>query len=108
MNDPAIACSLTADELPARLADASELGRRGLLDVRTDGSRAQLRFKDDPEVRAGVHHLVAAESKCCPFFEFEVREDGDATVLAIEAPGDGAWALRGLVAGVVTGWELPA
>ena len=58
-----IACSLTADELPARMVAATKLGREGLLDVSTSGARADLRFKDDAGTRAGIDEFVAAESK---------------------------------------------
>lgn len=101
-----IACSLTAEELPKRISDASELGRTGLLDVATQGSAAVLRFTDDPGTRARIDRLVEAESSCCPFFSIEQRVESGAQVLTIEAPEDGIWALRGVVAGIVSGWEL--
>jgi hypothetical protein len=99
-----IACSLTADELPERIAAAAELGRTGLLDVQTNGPRAELRFSDDPAVQAGIDRLVEAESKCCPFFSFQQRGEQGTKLLAIEAPEDGTWAVRGVVAGIVSGW----
>jgi hypothetical protein len=101
-----IACSLTADEMPGRIEDASRLGREGLLDLSTDGPRAELRFRAD--ARAGIERFVAAESECCPFFAFELSEDRGVAVLAIEAPADGAPMLRSVVAGIVSGWEVPA
>jgi hypothetical protein len=103
-----IACNLTADQMPQRITDASQLGREGLLDVSTDGPRAELRFKTDAQTRAGIEQFIAAESECCPFFAFELAEESAAVVLAIEAPEEGAWALRGVVAGIVSGWEMPA
>ena len=104
--DVPIACSLTADDLPARMADAAMLGRQGLLDVSTTGARAELRFKAD--AREEVDRFVAAESECCPFFRFEQRDEEETTVLSIEGPEEGTPVLRGVVAGVVAGWEMAA
>ncbi len=71
-DSPAIACSLTSEELPERLAQAQLLGR-SLLDVETNGARATLRFDGDDATRSEVERFVSLESSCCPFFEFDVR-----------------------------------
>jgi MerR family transcriptional regulator, copper efflux regulator len=104
---PPIACSLTSEELPQRLSQAEDLGA-GLVDVETRGERALLHFRSDRATRAAVDAFIAAESKCCPFFSFETAEQSDTLSLAIEAPAEGAPLLRGLVAGIVAGWELPS
>ena len=57
------------------------------------------------DARAEIDAFVAAESKCCAFFEFEVDEGDDGIVLSIKAPPEGAWATRGLVAAFTSGWE---
>lgn len=106
-DSPPIACSLTPDDLAARLGQTRQLGN-SLLEVATDGPRATLRFKGDVGTRAEVERFASMESSCCPFFEFDIRGDPSGTVLAIEAPEDGTPMLRGLVAGFVAAWELPA
>ena len=103
---PAIACGLAPEELPARLSQTRRLGT-SLRDVHADGSHASLRF-DGPGTRAEVERFVSAESTCCPFFKFEIRPEGTATILSIETPDEGAPLLRGLVAGFVSAWELPS
>ena len=47
--------------------------------------------------------LVEAESGCCSFFEFDVRETDDEVEVEILTPEGGELVLRGLVAGVVAG-----
>jgi hypothetical protein len=81
-----IACSLSATELPVRLAEIAGLGRAALLDVRQDGTHAQLRFAAGAGVRERVDAVVAAETQCCAFLEMRVSDDPDAVVLNIAAP----------------------
>jgi hypothetical protein len=70
-----IACSLSATELPVRLAEMAELGRSALLDVRHDGTHAQLRFAAAAGVHEGVDAVVAAETDCCAFLTMRVSEN---------------------------------
>ena len=95
-----IACSLDQAELPGRAKLMQELGGT-LTAVEANGLRASLTFRCD---RSRVEDFVAAESGCCPFFEFEVAEAGETTSLSVGAPEGGEWAVRGLVAGFVAGW----
>ena len=95
-----LACTLSAAELPGRLAEIAALGRNALIGVRPDGS---LRFRNDPAVRSRLDAIVAAESECCAFLDLELRESGRELVLAIHAPEGGdlvarelAGAFRGL------------
>jgi hypothetical protein len=97
-----IACTLGAGDLRARIASARELGERALVGVEVRDRRAVLRFHGE---RDAVDALVAAESECCRFFEFRATEDGDDTELEVRTPEGGEPLLRGLVAGVVAGWE---
>ena len=55
-----IACSLSSDELPARLAELGAIGRDALLSVSPDGA---LRFRADPGIRARLEAVIAAESR---------------------------------------------
>jgi hypothetical protein len=92
-----IACSLTATELPTRLAQMAELGRDALLDSRTDRRRARLRFAAAAGVRGRVAAIVEAESQCCAFLTMHISEAPDEVVLTIEAPKDGELVLAELV-----------
>lgn len=96
-----IACSLDQAQLPERGAQMAHLGQ-SLTAVHAEGRSARLRFPID--MRAEVEGFVAAESACCPFFSFEQRRLDDEIELAVSAPADGEWAVRGLVAGFVAGW----
>ncbi len=99
MPDPAlpIACSLTATELPQRLAEMSDLGRVALIDAQTDATRAELRFAAGTGVRARVDAVVAAESQCCAFLDMAVTDEPDTIVLTIHAPEDAEPVLAELV-----------
>jgi len=81
-----IACSLSATELPKRLAAMADLGRAALTDVHFEGRRAQLRFAAGAGVRDRVRAIVAVESECCAFLAMRVSDEADAVVLTIDAP----------------------
>jgi hypothetical protein len=97
-----IACALGPGERRARIDSARELGERALVGLNVHERRAVLRFHGD---RDAVDALVAAETACCAFFEFATARHGDDTELEIRTPEGGEPLLRGLVAGVVAGWE---
>jgi hypothetical protein len=88
-SDTPIACSLSAEELPARLAEMQALGADALL--RVDGPGA-LRFRNDEPTRRRLERIVAAESECCAFLAFELKAVGDELELHITGP-EGAEAL---------------
>jgi O-methyltransferase involved in polyketide biosynthesis len=83
---PVIACSLRGEELPQRLAELRALGRDALTSVSAEGV---LRFRADERTRARLEAIIAAESRCCPFLSFDLREQAGALLLAIAGP-DGA------------------
>jgi hypothetical protein len=97
-----IACSLDQTQLSDRRADVVDLGR-ALTAVQVEGAQARLRFR--AQRRDEVERFVEAESSCCPFFDFRVIAGVDGVELRVEVPKDGEWAVRGLVAGFVAGWE---
>jgi hypothetical protein len=78
-----IACSLSSDELPERLAELEAIGRNALLSVSSDGA---LRFRADPAIRVRLEAVIAAESRCCSFLNFDLRERAGELVLKIGAP----------------------
>lgn len=103
---PVLVCSLTQEQMESRTDLAAEIGRAGLLDVSTSGSSASLVFDGAEVSRARIDEFVDAESKCCPFFAFEVETAEGTIQLRIKAPEDGAPLTRGLVAGFTDGWKL--
>jgi hypothetical protein len=84
-----IACSLSAEELPARVAEIRAIGADALLGV--DGPGA-LRFRNNEATRGRLEAIVAAESECCGFLAFELKAVGDELELRITGP-EGAEAL---------------
>jgi hypothetical protein len=89
-----IACTLSPADMPQRAADIRALGRDALLAVEGSEARATLRFRRDPATRARVETIIAAESKCCAFIDFELADAGDAIVLTLEAPAGGEAAMH--------------
>jgi hypothetical protein len=73
--------------MPRRAEQIRAVGRDGLIRAERGGRRTVLRFR--PEVRARVEEIVAAESSCCAFLDFELVEDSGAIVLSIAAPDGG-------------------
>ncbi|MGH2918293.1 MAG: hypothetical protein ACRDLS_06795 [Solirubrobacteraceae bacterium] len=92
-----IACSLSAPELSSRLTEMARLGRAALHEARRDGNVAVLTFTAGAGVRDRVAAVVAAESKCCPFFAMSVTDEPGAVVLTIGAPEGAEPALETLV-----------
>jgi hypothetical protein len=95
--EPPIACSLSAAELPARLAQIAQLGRDALVNVELSGTHATLHFAAGADVRGRVTRVVAAESACCAFLAMQVRDEPDGVVLDITAPEDAELVLHELV-----------
>jgi hypothetical protein len=88
--DLPIACSLSAAELPARLAEMASIGRTALIEAESSGRRALLRFHATPPVRDRLAAVVEAESACCAFLTMSLREEPGAISLAIEGPDGSA------------------
>jgi hypothetical protein len=84
--EPVIACSLSGADLPERLGELRAIGRDALLSISAEGV---LRFRADERTRARLEAVIAAESSCCPFLSFDLRDQAGALLLTIAAP-DGA------------------
>jgi hypothetical protein len=91
-----ITCSLTAAELPARLAEMAAIGRSSLLGAEASGRSALLRFRDDRDTRTRLAAIVAAEAECCSFLTMRLNDAPGAIGLSIEAPAGAELVLREL------------
>ena len=86
MTDLPIACTLTPEGITARRALIDALAADGLLDQTATDSGLRLRLRDTPDIEQRTRALIAAESSCCAFLDFDLgREDGD-LALAISGP----------------------
>ncbi len=81
MSEP-VACLLSGFELEQRLAEISAAGRDA---VRVGD---ELYFPADAATRERLEAIIAAESRCCAFLSFDLRESGDELVLGIAAPAE--------------------
>lgn len=82
--DPAIACTLAAGDLPGRLDDWRALLAEARERAGTaDGAR--IRFDRSVDV-AALARLVAAEQECCAFYTFAIVVAPDAVTLDVHAP----------------------
>jgi DNA-binding transcriptional MerR regulator len=81
-----VACSLTGDGMAERAAAWRE-AVAGAGRVPIPGG---LRMTLPADRAAAVAGLAAAEQRCCPFFGFLLRLDGQVLQLEVRAPADGA------------------
>ena len=88
MPDLPIACTLSRDGLAARLALIDALAGDGLLDRTPTAAGMRVRLRDTPDIERRTRELVAAESACCAFLDFDLgRHHGD-LVLDISGPDE--------------------
>jgi hypothetical protein len=88
MPDLPIACTLSPDGMTARLALIDALAADGLLDRTPTETGMRVRLRDTSDIEQRTRELVAAESKCCAFLDFDLgRDDGD-LMLDISGPED--------------------
>jgi hypothetical protein len=85
-----IACSLSATELSQRLTEMRAIGADALLTADRTDTTARLRFRAAGDTRRRLAAIVAAESDCCAFLQFELRDETDAVVLTITSPAEEA------------------
>ncbi|TCA02564.1 hypothetical protein [Rhizobium leguminosarum] len=79
-----IACALDAGDLKIRTAQIEELALRHLKQVSREPLSIQLTYAIEalPELR----DLVAKETECCAFLDFDLKEDRGGVRLKITAP----------------------
>jgi hypothetical protein len=88
MPDLPIACTLTPDGMTARLALIEALAADGLLDRTPTDAGLRVRLRDTPDIEQRTRELVAAESRCCAFLDFDLDRDNGDLVLDISGPVD--------------------
>ena len=88
MTERPIACTLTADGMTARMALIDALAADGLLDRTPTDAGLRVRLLDRPDIEQRTRELVAAESKCCAFLDFELDRQNGYLVLDIAGPED--------------------
>lgn len=88
MTDQPIACTLTSDGMTARVALIDALASDGLLERTPTESGMRVRLLDRPDIEGRTRELVAAESKCCAFLDFDLRRENGDLLLDISGPED--------------------
>ena len=89
--DPAIACTLPADQIPARADDWGELLHHGVAREPLPDTDAGVRVVLDPQVPVDeLTRLAVAEQGCCTFFAFAITIDDRGIALEVRAPCDAA------------------
>jgi hypothetical protein len=88
MTDQPIVCTLTPDGMTARLALIDALTADGLLERTPTESGLHVRLLDRPDIERRTRELVAAESRCCAFLDFELRREHGHLLLDISGPED--------------------
>jgi hypothetical protein len=96
--EPAIACSLGAEDYRQRLSAIRKLGEVALLDVEAKPDGALLSFRNSEHVRDELTSIVEAEAACCAFLELSVDADGERLILAISAPPEAMPVVKDLTA----------
>jgi hypothetical protein len=90
---PVDACRLPTAEQPLREAEFDTLFATALRGVeRPEPDRLRLTFDGDAE----VEELIARESSCCSFFDFELTRTSDGQVLDVRVPAARVAVLDGL------------
>jgi hypothetical protein len=98
-----VACSLDGRELKGRLAVARGVGDAALIAHESSARRHMLRFRDSPASLARLERIVEAERRCCSFLSLDLKQDGNALVLSIDAPPGAETTAAGLAAAFTGG-----
>ena len=86
MTDMPIACTLSPDRLPERLAFIEALAADGLLERTPTPGGVRIHLRDAPDIERRARELIAAEADCCAFLTFTLRRDQGALVLDVAGP----------------------
>jgi hypothetical protein len=95
---PVIACSLSAEELPARRRRWLALTDRALAGRTPTPDGVRLTFRAAPGVEDELRALAQLERDCCGFAAFAVAGSRDQVTLDVTSTGEGVRAVRELFA----------
>jgi hypothetical protein len=84
--DVPIACTLSADDLPARLAEWQDFHRSSVRAIERTPSSARLLLAPSDEVLVAAASLSQLEVKCCAFFEFAIVLHAEERWLHVTVP----------------------
>lgn len=84
-----VACSLSAAELPQRLAEMRAIGETSFVGAEIDAQRALIRFEPEQDLARRLEDVVDKEAECCSFLAISVADREGELELEIVAP-DGA------------------
>jgi hypothetical protein len=80
-----IACTITAAEIPERIALFGSM-RAALDSIDRTPTGLLLHFPDDPDVRRDLATFVVDEKQCCQFWGFDVIDEPAGVALRWDAP----------------------
>ncbi len=95
--DSPVACSLSADAMPKRLAEIAALGKASLLTAEIVDAHAVLCFRADADTRERLAAVVAAEAECCAFLTMTLQDEPGAVALAVDGPREAAQVVQSLL-----------
>ena len=98
-----IACTLSADNYPIRLAGLAEIRGEDVPRVRELTNGVEMSFTDSPQMRDKLEGFVTAESECCSFMLFQLEPDGSQIVLTVTAAPEGLPIVEELASAFMTG-----
>lgn len=88
MERTANTCSLDRGARERRLDEIAALASRSLLELDPTPHGVRLRLRTGDGIQADLVRLIAAESECCPFLDFELRAADREIVLDVTGPAD--------------------
>ena len=90
-----IACTLTVDEQPDRIAEWRTFFATHVAAVEDAASaRARLRLAEGDDAVLAAADLAQREQACCAFFDFAIHLGADGRFLSVAVPDDAAPVLR--------------
>ena len=92
-----IACSLSAGSAGARVDEWRQFLNLRVVEITRSTRSARLRLEDSEDALLAATDLARREKACCSFFEFRLELRPEAVWLEVEAPGEAASILDGLV-----------
>ena len=94
---PGDACTLPTAQRPLRVAEFEQLFASSLIGLdRLEPGWLRLRLDPGGDAERRARELVALESECCSFFDFDVHREAGEVVLDVRVPQNQVPVLDGL------------